>query len=269
MARDCTSMDSYYFTSGSAHYVMFDTAPNGGTLNFIRCLASETTYNSNAGGIIYHVATPGVGGFDRANIVACRITNCGFTYQPNDTTDNYFQNCTALGCLNGWTAGTSPANIYMDNCQWINTNSSIGSRPILIVSQSNATSKWFIDGFLCSTANQLGGAIAFSNNGSITLTNSQFNCSGATRVVLRVNTPQVVTINANGNAYVGQADVYLGQGGSTINLTSDNNCFDVNATQFIINGSTYNTVATYQAGTGQDTHSTIGSCNVSMAGVLI
>lgn len=263
--RDCTSTDSYYYIAGATHYVIFETAPAGGTNAFIRCIATETTFNNNAEGFIVHIATPGTGGFDRTDFIDCRVTNCGYGYAPNDTTNSYFRNCTTVNTLIGWISGTGITNMLMNGCQFIDNISSDVSRPILCLTAALSGSvNWFIDSFYCSTAQVLGGAILATVNSNYTLTNSQFSFgSSGTEQVLELNSPVVSTVVSNNNAFVGATYLYFFQPGVTYSLTSNNNCFDLSSLRNYLDGVVYTTIASYQAAKSQDAGSTIGSCNVT------
>lgn len=250
-----TAQYGYYGTQTSTMFVLNEDTPAGENTTYTNCVANMPTYNALFTGFYGHKNTSG--NFGTVTFSGCTVTNCGAGFAFADATTVQITNCITTDCryaINVANPGTWRVNGGT-------FTSTIASDAFINSVTSAAT--FVIDGVIVSMAD-CQNAIIFSNVASnVTLTNSTLTgTKAATASQIHIwlsNASAVLTCNGNRHRAPNVANgPYIYSLPAGVTLTSDNNLFARSNMWFSIIGNNYTTLATYQAGTGQDAHSTVG-----------
>lgn len=251
---DCVAAKAYYGTSPSTLYVFNEATPAGLGVTFRRCTATMPIFNAKVAGFFGHKNTSGnFGVVTYDDCIAERVTT-GF--YGNDATSMVISGCEARDCLYSCslTQNTTITNLL--------AYSTIAAHRCVDLPAAITVT---IDGLkFCSQNTTTGAAIYSTVVVNLTMTNCQFAATGvANRSVIRLGNSSSV-LNSNNNQFgTGWTWIYNHASGAVPTITSDLNCFL--SQNFNNGGTTYNTLALWQAGTGQDALSAGSGCDVSAA----
>lgn len=235
--------NGYYGGIGSTLFVFNGNTPNYEGITFSGTNAYMDSPSSGPGGFEAYDGHVNLGGsFGQENYLNVSATNTASFISSGNYTFEYILNPSATNVAGGSEIG-GPTLISggTQTCSSVCVQM-VGAGP-LTISNASMTSQ--------SQVVQMGADNATLTITGSTLTGPSFagyivNGNGANGTVLNVH-----LTNINGAS----ALTYWFASGSPT-LSSDNNAFQTNSFNFNIGGTSYSTVSAYQAGTGQDAHST-------------
>lgn len=241
---------SYYAGVSSSLFVYNEDSPNNEGVNFQNCQALLDTWSTAAAGFYGHNNVSG--SFGRITYDGCIAENLSAAFQGQHASLMIARNCIVTDCQSAiWPSAGSNWNI--ENMSFV--SSIVNSRGVSFQGDNVIVT---IDGYdMVFSAN---GAVAigiFANNTPVV------DIKGMKIDGVAGDTYGVWHSGAGGTVQVQDSDysemyrTYRTELNSAA-ITSDYNRFRQASLSSRVQGTDYATVALYQAGTGQDSHSTIG-----------
>lgn len=242
-ARDCIARDCYNHTTAPTMYIGFELYPtDGDTITYTRCTAENTAYYADCIGFYCHTA--GDDNFASVSHAGCVVDNVGSPFSIANATICYVTGGTVTNFFN--VLGSTDTPIIANG---------------LNVSAAKSGATWGNFSGAAAAITLDGCDAVFNSTGSFTaLTSGQVftmrNCTitGAGQPV-RTYVGGVTFVIEN-NVFVPTMYTIFGFYSTAPTITSDYNDFGGSTGEFVIGGVTYANLAAWQAGTGQDMHST-------------
>lgn len=245
-----TCSGAYYGTSNGSMFIANENTPSGIGVLFQNCVAELSSYDSYISGFDAH---NNVGGsFGVIRYVSCTMTNLGQGIgAPSDCSQVIVQDCVINDCFRGvlCSSDTEISGLTWDSGAIANVRAvaPIANGLTISAEDSSFTIGNTVDG----------GVIYLANSGTFSVDGCIFgadnHAAGITRAVYVDDAG--ANVNVSGCTYdSGWNQVYRLVTWNS--FASDYNAFADGTESFYINPTTYNTVAAWVAGTGNDVHST-------------
>ncbi len=257
------ALDAYHHSSTFTLFVWNENTPLGLGISFTDCIADADTDGSTyvAASTGYYGHQNVSGNFGAVTFTGCVARHCYNGYGGGNVTSFSFTDCTGTNCLTIFNLEADvPITYTFTNCTQsvadALTSSLISSTLLnghsVVVSGCNWTFAGFAGG---------GNLIYATRSLDVNIQNTTTDIGQSWKSTVAVHSPAVCNLYARNNHYHRTGAVTLVPyliSAATSTVDSDYNNFGEANMQFNIAGTTYTTVALYQAGTGQDAHSTIG-----------
>ena len=248
-----TAAEAYYGAQSSTLFVCYENEAAGMGFTAENCSALMTVYNENVSGFYQH---PGITSVKKLGAVVYRdiiATNCGIGagnsgLEDSWTIDGATMTGVKYGLLLYGDAIISNASITLGQDGGNHVAFAIEATADMTLTMSDSTLD--ADGHTISS----GSIYSFRDNTTVILDTVEFINSVSSQGVNLTGDDSIVT--ATGCFFNGNVIPYIL---TDVTLTSDYNYFLEAWYEFNVNTVAYASVALYQAGTGQDAHSTIGS----------
>lgn len=251
----CTANGSYYTSSTSA-FVLNENSPNGQTSLFRNCTVTMPSYLSYANGFYGHMNVSG--NFGTITFENCSVSNVVTAYSFSSTALVKYINCSATNCRYDFTTGSAGMTCEITGGTFSSNVASSGC-----LNDVSFATTWKFDGSTISRTDCQNGLMYSNKASSLRIENCHLtttkNAAAAQNHVNMSNAGASYYARYNHHTSPNLADgpyMYVIATGATLN--SDYNQFARANFWFNIAGTNYSTVALYQAGKGQDAHSTIG-----------
>ena len=244
----CAAVDCYYAGLSVAMFVYNDDTPANEGVTFTSCTATKTGDHTGVEGFYGHKNTSG--SFGIVSFISCAAVGCSNGFNGTDATLVY-TSCTVTDWHN--TAFYLGSATTLTSCSWVGAN--VNMRAVEVVTTGAVV---ISGGTATFTGHPAGGYGVFAfdqNNVNLTITN--WTCVGTDYGAYVGGTSTGGTIAVTGTYWNGvNRCIDTSTGGPA--LTSDYNHFSAAGQDNRVQSTSYADIATYQAGTGQDAHSTIG-----------
>jgi hypothetical protein len=252
---DCVATDIREYAAGQTGtmYVYNSNNPSGGGVQFIRCTAQSTAQNLTGAGFYGHFSVGG--NYGTILFRDCIVTKMANAIYGISGALNII-NPTITDCVYGIKLDPACDGVTVTGGSF--TTSLANSRSIEVAH----TAPFSINGLTIVHTGTVSGASIYIPNGiapDLTLTDVVITVAGSSLFV-RAYGNTGGTINVTGTQFKGSStdgSVYYTISGGPV-VTSDYNNFARSDYNFQIQGTGYNDVAAYKAGSGQDANSTVG-----------
>jgi hypothetical protein len=244
--------DAYYQGGALTLFVYNDDVASGGNVTFINCKVTNTgAYVANAEGFYGHINVSGSYGV--ITYKGCTVDKYEYGLDGCSAISMVIDGCTVSGCMR---ALFLYINTVITNTKLIDGAANYNA--VIIAADGINVS---MDNVYFNAPTSLATYYINPNGKSynLTITNCNFNVPGNTILVCLVGTNDVLVANGNtfGNASFTNGAPFMNAGASAT-ITSDYNNFRQEVCTFNFRGTYYFNVTDYKAGTGQDSHSTVG-----------
>jgi hypothetical protein len=251
--QGCVAQDAYYGAGapgGKTYFIANCDVGSDQPVTFVDCQAINTgVYDDYATGFYCHTNTSGL--FGTIFYLNCQASNISRAFDAFSTHLMVVSGCVSDGCR-------TLANCRVDTniIGGAFTNGSALSCAVHVETEGKTIS---ISGGL-----QIGEAVSWDGGAIYGLVQTTISIVNSSVIIpsrgITVYLPaDLCVLTASGNTYLSNSGwYYYYLTGPNSSLTSDNNHFVLESPNFMVNGVEYINVALYQAGTGQDAHSTIG-----------